>query len=679
MADYTSKVINAQAGDMSAYAELVTEFQDVAFASACSWLSDRDLAKDATQEAFLDAYLHLSQLQNPTAFPGWLRKIVVKHCDRQTRRKSYLRSDTDPDYVDPDNTSPDDTQGAMASPLATAISQQEQARVRLAVERLPEKLRLIVALHYFGDASGQQIAGFLELPLSTVKQRLRVARQQLKESDIMTIKQMQQAPKRVFTDEIAMFIALREGNLAAVEKLIRQSPALLDAQQDWNRELVYEGVLPFATRATPLITAIELGDLDMQRLLVDAGADVNGLCGCATGEPPIWTAALLQREQQVEHLLAHGADANVRSASGNTPLHIAAMRGYANIVQMLLENGADQMLIDLPSDAIWPLTAGSQDKPGWTAIEWARHKGHHQIVRMLEGGMAAKDIAPVNEFRLDADIIHTGIKALDFFTPIKKGSLVRIPFKAGVGMLVLLGELSQGYLSQPTGEVIWTGFTQPPFDLADLEAEMLEFGLRNRVRMHLSSYQQNEQVQRETFQQGLAELDQLRNTGRDVLAVIQSVAGFETDIEESLLRLSESSGPGSVTSFVLTPFRDKDQSWDELQAPYLGQISLDRRRALANLYPSNDPCRSLTGLTVSDLTDDHLALLSKVKTIFSAYDARDPEFLEKGDDPEDQRVKRLVHYFTQPFKVSEPFRGTPGESVSRDKLLDGIRTILAAK
>ncbi|MFT4677853.1 MAG: hypothetical protein ACJAX5_003355 [Patiriisocius sp.] len=35
-------------------------------------------------------------------------------------------------------------------------------------------------------------------------------------------------------------------------------------------------------------------------------------------------------------------------------------------------------------------------------------------------------------------------------------------------------------------------------------------------------------------------------------------------------------------------------------------------------------------------------MLSQVKSIFSAYDARDPEFLEKGDDPEHHRDKQLV-------------------------------------
>ncbi len=38
-------------------------------------------------------------------------------------------------------------------------------------------------------------------------------------------------------------------------------------------------------------------------------------------------------------------------------------------------------------------------------------------------------------------MLWTGIKALDLFAPITRGGLVRVPFMAGVGMVVLLGEL----------------------------------------------------------------------------------------------------------------------------------------------------------------------------------------------------------------------------------------------
>ena len=79
------RVRSAQAGDREAFGALVRRFQDLAVASAWAWLRDAERARDAAQDAFLDAFLHLEQLREPAAFPGWLKRIVRKHCDRQTR------------------------------------------------------------------------------------------------------------------------------------------------------------------------------------------------------------------------------------------------------------------------------------------------------------------------------------------------------------------------------------------------------------------------------------------------------------------------------------------------------------------------------------------------------------------------------------------------------------------
>jgi RNA polymerase sigma-70 factor (ECF subfamily) len=50
-------------------------------------LGDSHLAEDVAQEAFVEAYRKLSALREPRAFAGWLRKIVLKHCDRITRKR----------------------------------------------------------------------------------------------------------------------------------------------------------------------------------------------------------------------------------------------------------------------------------------------------------------------------------------------------------------------------------------------------------------------------------------------------------------------------------------------------------------------------------------------------------------------------------------------------------------
>ena len=83
--------------------------------------------------------------------------------------------------------------------------------------------------------------------------------------------------------------------------------------------------------------------------------------------------------------------------------------------------------------------------------------------------------------------MHTGIKAVDLFAPLPRGGIVRIPFAAGVGMVVLLGELCRHYVDAG-GDAIWTGFAQKPFDVADWDAEMAEFGLADQIHSALASF-----------------------------------------------------------------------------------------------------------------------------------------------------------------------------------------------
>jgi DNA-directed RNA polymerase specialized sigma24 family protein len=70
-----------------AFEELVLRFQDMAFACAYGRLGDRGLAEDAAQEAFVSAWLNLDQLRSPEAFPGWFRRILLRHCSRLARAR----------------------------------------------------------------------------------------------------------------------------------------------------------------------------------------------------------------------------------------------------------------------------------------------------------------------------------------------------------------------------------------------------------------------------------------------------------------------------------------------------------------------------------------------------------------------------------------------------------------
>ena len=81
MTNYTDWVERAQSNVTAerndAFDHLVHDFQGMVYSIAFKRLSDRQLAEDAAQEAFLTAYKRIAQLQDVGAFPGWLKRIAL--------------------------------------------------------------------------------------------------------------------------------------------------------------------------------------------------------------------------------------------------------------------------------------------------------------------------------------------------------------------------------------------------------------------------------------------------------------------------------------------------------------------------------------------------------------------------------------------------------------------------
>lgn len=80
---------DAKQGDRQAFECIVQQYTGMAKAVAYEKLHDVQLAEDAVQEAFTEAFLHLSKLREVDAFPGWFKAIVVRQCYRILRRKQH--------------------------------------------------------------------------------------------------------------------------------------------------------------------------------------------------------------------------------------------------------------------------------------------------------------------------------------------------------------------------------------------------------------------------------------------------------------------------------------------------------------------------------------------------------------------------------------------------------------
>jgi RNA polymerase sigma-70 factor, ECF subfamily len=72
-------VSSAQSGNLESFNLIVLKYQDVMFRTALRILEQDDLAGDATQEAFISAYQHISHFRGGS-LKAWLMQIVVNKC-----------------------------------------------------------------------------------------------------------------------------------------------------------------------------------------------------------------------------------------------------------------------------------------------------------------------------------------------------------------------------------------------------------------------------------------------------------------------------------------------------------------------------------------------------------------------------------------------------------------------
>ena len=145
----------AKTGDEVAFGTLMLRFQGMAVGFAYGRLVDRDLAEDAVQEAFLEAYFGLDRLRIPEAFGSWLRRIVLKQCDRIARRAQLPTTPLDDTMADDVAATPEDVLGHARRVRA----------VRDAINALPEHERIVTVMFYVSETPQKEIAEFLELPV----------------------------------------------------------------------------------------------------------------------------------------------------------------------------------------------------------------------------------------------------------------------------------------------------------------------------------------------------------------------------------------------------------------------------------------------------------------------------------------------------------------------------------
>jgi RNA polymerase sigma-70 factor (ECF subfamily) len=167
----TDTVSAATSGVPGALERLVDESLPVVLGWCKRLLGPRGDPEDAAHDAMVVVIDHIGELRDPVAFPGWLfqitRRVLATH-----RRRAWLRRwlpGTDTDTAD-----------AGPSPERHYLRDETARTVQGLLDQLPEAQRSTLILHDLEGRSDAEVADILGVPKGTVKSRLRLGRQRLK-------------------------------------------------------------------------------------------------------------------------------------------------------------------------------------------------------------------------------------------------------------------------------------------------------------------------------------------------------------------------------------------------------------------------------------------------------------------------------------------------------------------
>lgn len=152
----------AQAGNSSAFEDLVARRIDRLYATASLILHDRALGEDAVQNALVRAWRSLPGLRDPERFEPWLQRLLVHACIDLARSARHHRSTSE-----------------IPATLADRRDFEAALADRDAVERAFATLShdhraAFVLRHYLGHPVAE-VAEALGIPLGTAKSRLHYA------------------------------------------------------------------------------------------------------------------------------------------------------------------------------------------------------------------------------------------------------------------------------------------------------------------------------------------------------------------------------------------------------------------------------------------------------------------------------------------------------------------------
>ena len=131
-------------------------------------------AMDVTQSVFLTVHLRLASFEGRSQLRSWIFGICMRVASDH-RRSAPVRREVITDHIDLNR----DATAHDANPLVRAESRQAVAIAESILNQLPEEQRVVFVLFELEEMSAEEIATLVDVPVGTIRSRLRLAREAL--------------------------------------------------------------------------------------------------------------------------------------------------------------------------------------------------------------------------------------------------------------------------------------------------------------------------------------------------------------------------------------------------------------------------------------------------------------------------------------------------------------------
>jgi len=159
-------LVRARAGDREAFEQIVLAKGETLFRTALAILGKEADARDATQEAFINAWRGVAFLKDLDRFDAWMGRILINECRQTLRKRGRIHE------------IPLETE-ASSDVLATDSPIGGPTDFDSAFDRLTFDQRAMLVLHHLHGYGVDEMAAWLGIPAGTVKWQLSRARRAL--------------------------------------------------------------------------------------------------------------------------------------------------------------------------------------------------------------------------------------------------------------------------------------------------------------------------------------------------------------------------------------------------------------------------------------------------------------------------------------------------------------------